>query len=237
MTQSVKERAVFSFPEKPFSSKPLAIAREIGAIICHHIPYSIDKGFYRLERATEERGGNCYAQTLGVIAVAKAWGFPSAVVLDPVHAQAAAVIKDQLLFIDPTEKAARATYEAAENRSEPASFGFLRDLYEAYLPEEVASGHSIRYFFKDNGTTWRTASAVTLTEPVVPAHATYPHVVVDAWRGEKMLHAIGDSYRLGYRKPFEFLNRYHELAPHIPDIIELPSPAEVKAGIIGDSNG
>lgn len=212
----------------PLTDNPHDIAEGLFGVVKDVLEYTTD--IYRLDKALKLGAGNCYAQALGVCALAEAWQHRSGVVLDSNHAYAAVVIGKVLFRIDVAMNSVRSYRLPRRGKKAPPGEGTdtaLQRMYATTVRRELQAGHCLRYFYLESGGpstdgpsyVQKTAPVETLTADVVPASASDIHFVMDAAKAKLVLPAVGDTFRYMELGRVPDREKQAHLQAHVPAFI------------------
>lgn len=221
------EQDVFLRSSEPISDQPTQVAHFVLKWLDDNIPYSED--IYTADEALKRGGGNCYARTMGGVALLSSMGIPSGVVLTKQHAHIVFGMENKLLFVETAIKAK----PLVRNPVQEALFNNHPRLtlpYATQLQPMFRSGDNKDFsiYFEAESTSASSSWIARQVDNIRTGRRLRliprPHIIVDGKRGADMLKATGDLMRYRETRSNKYEENYERLIPLVPDFIKLPPP-------------
>jgi hypothetical protein len=219
-----------ALPPKPEGLAPQQQAREVAEWVNASLPYR-KNDIYTIAEARqpnedgEPRGGICFVQSLGAVALMQSWDTPSAVVLSRTHASSVGLFSDkyeeELLFIDPNVNVFPETVSKRIARYKAIN---LVSCYRDSIAQALENDKPfIQIYYQKYGEQYPWKQLVTnringhrLNRAVHTVHA-----IIDPQTAKKTLESIGELNDLARNNPRAHRRNYHRLARHIPEFYAL----------------
>lgn len=225
---ALSEQWTPEFPPSPVlpSRNFYEVAEDALSWIKVNLPFILDDPIYRPERAWG-RGGNCYAQALGGMALLQAWEVPVGIILNQGHAHLVAGENDEVLFIDPHKNRILTPDRQAENTGIAASS--LYGLYESSLPRALESADFIHYYSppESSSGSWKLYKPSAIRGQTSITGSDSSHIIVGETDAENMLCAIGDLLRYEKNDKSKYIEEYPNLIQYVPDFLYMTDPKHV----------
>jgi hypothetical protein len=219
-----------ALPPKPEGLTPRQQAREVAEWVNATVPYC-NNGIYTIEEALqpkedgEPRGGICFVQSLGAVALMQSWDIPAGVVLSRTHASSVGLYGEgdnqRLLFLDP---GANVFPDTVGKRLFDKKATNLVPVYHQAISQALESDNpfiQIYYQKYSEKHPWKQLVTNRINGHRLNRAVHTVHAIMDPKTGQKTLESIGELNELARHQPTAYRRNYHRLMRHIPEFYAL----------------